>query len=532
MHVAVGVKATSMLKPFVVIVLTAYAAQLAYFRLPHVIARSGMGAKMNHTFFLLENVFERADGAELFKVLRSEPLKSTTAAYTKARLEHIGERVPISADGKCADARLVPDHSRKHCQFPERLDVAMHHALSGGIDARRDSLNDTAARLTVMQRYFHAGADADANAAADAAHADTLEYMANRPLKGIPAAVQKLFASEKYLEKATKICGTERPILEPMMVSMIAALPGQMVAMHYDVPWFNGASRNDLPAWLLVAMQASGLFAERRIPQVQGVAYLHGWSDKKGKKRGGFFMYPEGTAQDPFIVPAAPNTAVVCDGTTMVHGTETYVPLDPPPPLTKDELHILLYHSDGKDEKGVDHPMWQLMRCVKDCNNIDLRKRRWKRLRWVAEEQLRLTLVWRHHCVRDERERDAIRAMASASHGLHPDERLELGEVLDTLLDELVRRGAVASRPSTPREIAETLIHHFIAYPYNTGGGNSTAWMPYNVCALQAVVPAWLQPLFKYYCVDQAQHKKAKLKVAEKGKTNMPRTKMHSASHV
>ena len=25
----------------------------------------------------------------------------------KARLEHIGERVPIGADGKCADARLV-----------------------------------------------------------------------------------------------------------------------------------------------------------------------------------------------------------------------------------------------------------------------------------------------------------------------------------------------------------------------------------------------------------------------------------------
>ena len=520
-----------MLKPVAVIALTAYAAQLAYYRLPHVIARSAPHANVNHSFFLLDNVFERADGAELYKVLRSEPLKTTTAAYTKARHEHIGERVPIGASGECADARLVPDHSRKHCQFPERLDVAMHHALSGGIDARRDSLNDTAAQLIVMQRYFHAGADADANDAADAAHADAAEYLADRPLKGIPAAVQKLFASKKYLEKAAKICGTERPILEPMTVSMIAALPGQMVAMHYDLPWFHGATRHDLPGWLLVAMQASGLFAERRIPQVQGVAYLHGWNDKQGKKRGGFFMYPEGTAQDPFIVPAAPNSAVVCDGTTMVHGTQTYVPLDPPPPLTKDDQHVLLYHSDGKDEKGVDHPMWQLMRCIKDCDNNDLRKRRWKRLRWVAEEQLRLTLVWRHHCLRDERERDAVRAMASASRGVHPDQRLELSEVLNTLLDELVRKGAVASRPSTPREIAEALIRHFIAYPYNTGGGNGTAWMPYNLCALEAVVPSWLRLLLQRYCVDQVQYKEAKLRPAEKGKTKIPRTKIHSASN-
>ena len=71
-------------------------------------------------------------------------------------------------------------------------------------------------------------------------------------------------------------------------------------------------------------MQASGLFSERRIPQVQGVAYLHQWTDTAAR-RGGFYFYANGTGTDPLHTPAAHNTAVICDGTTMPHGTQTYM---------------------------------------------------------------------------------------------------------------------------------------------------------------------------------------------------------------
>ena len=51
--------------------------------------------------------------------------------------------------------------------------------------------------------------------------------------------------------------------------------------MHLDVPWFRGATRFNVPQWLLIAMEMSGLWAEHRVSQTQGVAYLHDWVDPK-----------------------------------------------------------------------------------------------------------------------------------------------------------------------------------------------------------------------------------------------------------
>lgn len=71
-------------------------------------------------------------------------------------------------------------------------------------------------------------------------------------------------------------------------------VPGQQVATHYDVPWFYGASRFTLPQWLLVVMDRSGLWADRVVPQMQGVAYLHKWPKERTNNGGNFFFYPAG----------------------------------------------------------------------------------------------------------------------------------------------------------------------------------------------------------------------------------------------
>lgn len=54
-------------------------------------------------------------------------------------------------------------------------------------------------------------------------------------------------------------------------------VPGQAVPMHYDSPWFWGASRFTMPQWLLVVMEQSKLWEPAVVRQLQGVAYLHNW---------------------------------------------------------------------------------------------------------------------------------------------------------------------------------------------------------------------------------------------------------------
>ena len=54
-------------------------------------------------------------------------------------------------------------------------------------------------------------------------------------------------------------------------------VPGQAVPMHYDSPWFWGASRFTMPQWLLVVMEQSKLWEPAVVRQLQGVAYLHDW---------------------------------------------------------------------------------------------------------------------------------------------------------------------------------------------------------------------------------------------------------------
>jgi hypothetical protein len=47
--------------------------------------------------------------------------------------------------------------------------------------------------------------------------------------------------------------------------------------MHYDAPWFWGASRFTMPQWILVVMEQSKLWEPAVVRQLQGVAYLHNW---------------------------------------------------------------------------------------------------------------------------------------------------------------------------------------------------------------------------------------------------------------
>mgnify|MGYP000310640756 CR=1 FL=1 len=61
------------------------------------------------------------------------------------------------------------------------------------------------------------------------------------------------------------------------MAALTTHLPGQETPTHYDLPYFSDISRKTAPVWLLVAMGQSGLWKNKEINQVQGVAYMDGF---------------------------------------------------------------------------------------------------------------------------------------------------------------------------------------------------------------------------------------------------------------
>ena len=62
--------------------------------------------------------------------------------------------------------------------------------------------------------------------------------------------------------------------------------------------------------------------AARRVPQVQGVAYIHDWGRTKeeiAQRRGGFYLYGDGPGGEPTIVPATLSALYTSGGEISLH---------------------------------------------------------------------------------------------------------------------------------------------------------------------------------------------------------------------
>lgn len=140
-----------------------------------------------------------------------------------------------------------------------------------------------------------------------------------------------LLRSEAYKEAGRVTCGG-REALDPVNIGIIMALPGQLVPVHIDTPLFWGRTRYNLPQWLLIAVEQSGLFKDIEIRQTQGVAYLHSWVNTT-RDLGAFYYYPNGTDGPSVSFPPDFNTAIVFDGSTIVHGVDVWKPWIEPPEL-------------------------------------------------------------------------------------------------------------------------------------------------------------------------------------------------------
>lgn len=81
--------------------------------------------------------------------------------------------------------------------------------------------------------------------------------------------VVKLFQQDKFQNAAKSICPAEKQFLDPFQFNFIMQVPGQTVATHIDGAYFWGATRKEVPQWLLACMAFSGLFKDKFVDQVQ-----------------------------------------------------------------------------------------------------------------------------------------------------------------------------------------------------------------------------------------------------------------------
>ena len=102
-------------------------------------------------------------------------------------------------------------------------------------------------------------------------------------------------------------------------------------------------SRTTAPVWLMVALKQSGLWKEKEISHLQGVAYIHGNKRNRlsilnlisksenqpklsapGVDGGDFVFYPHGAKGEKVSFKPLYNTGIFLDGTKTAHGVEPF----------------------------------------------------------------------------------------------------------------------------------------------------------------------------------------------------------------
>jgi hypothetical protein len=201
------------------------------------------------------------------------------------------------------------------------------------------------------------------------------------------------------------------------------------------VPEFRGANRTLIPQWLLVVMHHSGLFDPWRMPIATGISYF---APAGAEAEGGeLAFYPDGADGAVQTIEPRHNTAVVLDTDSVFHGVDRVGPVGAPP--VEVAPGNVLRFVGGR---------WELHRGRDDHTVVNS----------FAWSDIRFSVSWKAYCFIDTDDRDRWR--------LHSDD-LSIDFILESLVDDLARRGAVASRDHalSDKDLAVLLIDTYEVFP-------------------------------------------------------------------
>lgn len=187
--------------------------------------------------------------------------------------------------------------------------------------------------------------------------------------------------NEPFVDAATQIFGASS-IVEPTTVYVNVMTPcAYPFSPHTDVPVFAGRSRANTPAWLLLLMHASGLFADHRIRMATAVSWFFNGP-------GGDFHYWPGGPDEPALIERAPfdNVAIVADNEVTLHGVA---------PVGVNGAHSPVDLTLDATIAAGDDGSWTIV----DGERTDT----------FARRDVRITTSWKGEVFADHAERDAFR---------------------------------------------------------------------------------------------------------------------------
>jgi hypothetical protein len=411
---------------------------------------------LEHTVEVREHFLseeDRLDLLDLAKEVSRYPSVNDQLKFYKTKNKHIGEAISPGANGQCPidyfDPMtwfLIPNQIDKSlCTLPLRFDVGQHFIMTGGPTGQKVQFEALVSQIFLFVHFIFE---------------DVERY-------ALPAQIMR---SEKFIELGRSVCPSDKQYLDLFQMNFLIMLPGQTLGYHIDVPIFWGATRFEYPPWLLAIMKFSALFEDHFVPQVQAVAYLHSWKPDE-KERSGEFIYYD---QDGEIrVPPEPGLTSVVDGTRTIHGVRRYKPELLTTVLDNWREYKVVYAGDDS---------WELIADEKVVKNY-------------TTDDLRLSMVYRAKCFKDEAEKEEFDAN-SDSRG-----SLSLDYILETLVQGLVDRGDIdasekANLLSPPNRLllAGTLTKHYVTYP-----APEDVAIPFNYCTISKLLP-WTRPLVSPFC--------------------------------
>lgn len=419
---------------------------------------------LNHPVFVKENLIPPSIGEELIDLIKAIgedqykgfPTNAADTLFYKTEHDHVGEAVPLTSTGRCDHPYLIPNNDRTLCTLAGRIDIGRHLILTGGARGLREPYEKIISRVQSFGVY----------------HFDLSSY----------DVVNKLFENPSFVDVAKKVCPADKQFLDPFQFNFIIQVPGQTVSTHVDGVYFWGASRFQFPQWLLAAMKFSGFWEDLFIHQVQVVGYLHRWKPKDSGANNfendddGSFVYWDTSAVEPKVVRPFPLSGSVVDGSKTAHAASVYRMSADIPYIDKSKRHWL--------RKAKREDRWTLS------NQVD------GILRNYTYNDLRISMVYRGRCFKDQAEVDRFRSQLHGKDG--EDGRIPLDDVLNTFLKDLIKKGQIpkgSSLASLDRlNLALKIIDTYIKYPLPAG-----PLVPWNYCALPRIMP-WLGGVMSMVC--------------------------------
>lgn len=389
---------------------------------------------------------------ELDKIIKS---RNVSIIFDDPGIESAGEAKPIE-DPDCKHPFLISKGNNSYCAFPSRIDIGIHYLKTGGFENRMEKYETMAARVMTFRHKF-------------------LDEIKENRLKEI--------YGDKFLQKAQDLCHQNNPLnyqRDKLVTSLfqfdvILMLPGQELPMHLDIPYFWGADRKNIPHWLLVLMKQSGLFEDKFIPQVQGVSWLskHQFNklEMESLKNGGnFYFYPYRNHTEKYVLAKSDfNSALLVDGTQVVHGVERFKADFEQPPLEKNNHFYLSYE--------------------KETNQWGLFKRDGYLLKKYKNDDLRVSLVWRVHCFKNEEEKKKYENQV---------DRVTIDKVLDIFKNDMIKKNIIIEKNMKRLDFLIKLIDEYSNYPNKKSNG-----LPiFNYCLIPIFLPKWINDYFLNYIFD------------------------------